>query len=399
MSAAAGKESYRIRSIDIFRGLTMMVMIFVNEVAGVKGLPWWTYHMAPGKNGMTYVDVVFPVFLFIVGLSIPLAIRNRLEHGDSMPRLWRHILMRSLSLVVIGIVLANADGADPAATGMPPGVWPLLALIGAILFWLVYPPTPPRRQTAYRILKYAGLALLIAMLATFRRRTPTGEAWLDFGYWEILGLIGKAYLAACILYVPFRKKAWAPAVWLVILSGWNIATRLGMPNPERFFPHWLWPFDSGALPSVVMAGIVTSLIFADNRFARTFRDKAVWALGYAAILFTAGWAFAFLGISKNAATPTWCLYSSGIAVLLFLVTYWLADVRGWRAWAAIVRPAGANTLLTYLLPDLYYFATVSLAITVPWRRGWPGALRSLVFTGFILGLSFLLTRRRIRMQL
>ena len=90
--------------------------------------------MPPGKNGMTYVDLVFPAFLFIVGLSIPLAIRRRLELGDSMPRLWAHILMRSLSLVVIGLVLANADLADPAATGLPVGVWALLALTGAILF-------------------------------------------------------------------------------------------------------------------------------------------------------------------------------------------------------------------------------------------------------------------------
>src|SRR5512146_2536082 len=101
----------RIRSIDIFRGLTMLVMIFVNDVSGVKGLPWWTYHMRPELSGMTYVDVVFPAFLFVLGMSIPLAVRKRLERGDSMPLLWGHILMRSLSLVVLGIVLANAGKA------------------------------------------------------------------------------------------------------------------------------------------------------------------------------------------------------------------------------------------------------------------------------------------------
>jgi predicted acyltransferase len=258
----------------------MLVMIFVNEAAGVKGLPWWTYHMPPGQNGMTYVDVVFPAFLFIVGLSIPLAIARRLELGDTMPRLWGHIVFRSLGLIVIGIVLANADGA----TGMPPGVWPLLALIGAILFWLVYPD-----GTRYRFLRYAGLALLIVMLAVFRRKTATGhEAWLDFGYWEILGLIGRAYLAACILYVPFRRKPWASAVWLVVLTAWNIGSRVGMPNPAHLFPYWLWPFDSGELTSVVMAGIVASQIM---------RMKPSWALGYAAILFAAGSACLPLGIS------------------------------------------------------------------------------------------------------
>ena len=390
VAVAAPAGLARIRSIDIFRGLTMLVMIFVNDLAGVKGLPWWTFHMPPGKNGMTYVDVVFPTFLFIVGLSIPLAVRKRLEHGDSMPRLWAHILMRSASLVVIGLVLANADRVDPVATGLRPGLWPLLALVGAILFWLVSP---------LRVLKYAGLALLVAMLAIFRRSTPGGEAWLDFSYWEILGLIGKAYLAACILYVPFRKNIWTLAAWFVVLNALNVATRLGLPAPGSLVPYGLWTFDSGEHPSIVMAGILTSLIFVDDRLARTFRDKALWALGFAATLFAFGRAFSFLGIQKNAATPTWCLYCSGIAIVLFVGIYWLADVRRRYAWAAFVKPAGSNTLLTYLLPDLYYFSTMALALTLPRRTGWGGAVQSLVFTGCILGVSFLLTRRKIRMQL
>ena len=54
----------RVVSVDIFRGLTIAVLIFVNELADVKGLPWWTYHMLGNVSGMTYVDVAFPAFLF-----------------------------------------------------------------------------------------------------------------------------------------------------------------------------------------------------------------------------------------------------------------------------------------------------------------------------------------------
>ena len=72
----AARLGARLASIDIFRGLTMTVMIFVNELSGVKGLPWWNYHMKANVDAMTYVDMVFPFFLFIVGLSMPLAIRT-----------------------------------------------------------------------------------------------------------------------------------------------------------------------------------------------------------------------------------------------------------------------------------------------------------------------------------
>ena len=64
MNTIQENPSKRILSIDIFRGLTILVMVFVNDLAGIKGLPWWNYHIPPGEQGLTYVDVVFPAFLF-----------------------------------------------------------------------------------------------------------------------------------------------------------------------------------------------------------------------------------------------------------------------------------------------------------------------------------------------
>ena len=67
-------RAQRVASIDIFRGLTMTLMIFVNELAEVKGLPWWNYHAPAKVDAMTYVDMVFPAFLFILGMTIPIAL-------------------------------------------------------------------------------------------------------------------------------------------------------------------------------------------------------------------------------------------------------------------------------------------------------------------------------------
>lgn len=396
-SASTTSLAPRILSVDIFRGLTMLVMIFVNDLSGVKGLPWWTYHMPSDVNGMTYVDVVFPAFLFIVGMAIPLAIKRRLEKGDSPLQLWMHILLRSLSLVILGLFIANAGKLDSQRTGISEGVWGALGFVAAILLWNVYPRHG--RQSLYKGLKYAGLGLLVILFVIFRRRTPDGQtAWLDFSYWEILGLIGRAYLAACILYIPFRKKVWSPMVMLVILCAMNVVSRLPWGEVIHQMPYSLWVFENGAHASIVMAGVVASMIFLDSTFAKTFQQKALWAAGYSGLLFAVGWLLSPFGISKNHGTPTWCLYCAGISTLLFLALYWLADIKHWSSWAALVKPAGSNTLLTYLLPDIFY------AVGGGWifhglSQGLPGVAKSLLFTLFILSMSGVLTKLKIRMQL
>src|SRR5580658_10272206 len=90
IEATGISASSRLASIDIFRGLTMVVMIFVNDLDSVRGLPWWTHHAPAMVNVMTYVDMVFPFFLFAVGLSLPLAIKARLKKNPSELALWLH---------------------------------------------------------------------------------------------------------------------------------------------------------------------------------------------------------------------------------------------------------------------------------------------------------------------
>ncbi len=399
-SSPAPTSGYsRILSVDIFRGLTMLVMIFVNALAGVKGLPWWTYHLPADVNGITYVDMVFPAFLFIVGMAIPLAISRRLDKGDSMLRLWTHILIRSLSLVLLGLIIANSYQVDPQLTGISEGLWGTFAFLAAILLWNVYPRSGGR-QKLYRVLKSIGLLTIVGLLAIFRRRTADGQvAWLDFSYWEILGLIGSAYLSACILYVPLRKKRWAPVVLLVALTAMNVLAKMNWLVALRDLPDYVWPFETGALASIVMAGIVASTIFLDEAFARTFREKAVWALGYTAILFAAGWLLTPFGVSKIRATPTWCLYCAGTSTLIFLALYWLADVRHLTKWASFVKPAGSNTLLTYLLPDIFYAACGSYLYAAFPVQGWRGVAGAAAFTAFILGWAAVMTRLKVRLQL
>src|SRR5258708_13561454 len=94
----------RVSSVDLVRGLTILVMIFVNDIAGVHGAPPWMKHVDPSTaDGMTFVDVVFPAFLFIVGLSLPVALERRVAEVGRGVRLWGHILSRTLALLIIGV--------------------------------------------------------------------------------------------------------------------------------------------------------------------------------------------------------------------------------------------------------------------------------------------------------
>src|ERR1051325_10138934 len=103
-------ESTRIHSIDVLRGLPMLVMMFVNDLHGVQGAPAWMKHVQPSdSDGMTFVDVVFPAFLFIVGMSIPFAIGRRLEQGERLAAVLGHIFYRTLGLLVIGFFMVNSE--------------------------------------------------------------------------------------------------------------------------------------------------------------------------------------------------------------------------------------------------------------------------------------------------
>ena len=74
----------RVLAIDAFRGLTILAMIFVNTLEDVEGMPSWLYHTPENSDGLTFPDLVFPAFLFIVGMSIPFATAQRLAAGDTV---------------------------------------------------------------------------------------------------------------------------------------------------------------------------------------------------------------------------------------------------------------------------------------------------------------------------
>ena len=122
----------RIDSIDALRGLVMFTMIFVNDIAGVSNdvVPPWMKHYH-GKSGMTFVDLVFPAFLFILGMSIPFALGSRLQKGEPLWKTVAHVLLRTVSLLFIGILMVN-ETPDSSKMGWSGPLWCTLMYLSAI---------------------------------------------------------------------------------------------------------------------------------------------------------------------------------------------------------------------------------------------------------------------------
>lgn len=207
-------STQRILSIDALRGITILVMIFVNELAGAGDIPGWMKHMHADEDGMTFVDAVFPSFLFIVGMSIPFAINSRLAKGDSFIQLQKHILFRTLGLLILGVFMVNAEGDyNEQAMGLPISLWALLFLAAVVVIWKVYYKT---NKTTVTILKAIGFVTLLILALVYR--TKDG-GFIAPRWWGILGLIGWAYLYACLFYQLFKGNMY----WLLGAGAFCIA--------------------------------------------------------------------------------------------------------------------------------------------------------------------------------
>ena len=388
----------RILSIDALRGITILVMVFVNELAGMRDIPQWMKHMPADADAMTFVDVVFPGFLFIVGMSLPFALSRRLAKGGSLLQLQWHILFRTLGLLVLGVFMVNAEeGLDADTTGMPLHLWALLFYAAVLLVWKVY--ANPRSTTVY-LLKAAGLALLVALGLLYRG--PGGER-LSPHWWGILGLIGWAYLYACILYQLCRGNRWLLMGCIGLCIAWYATAQAGLLNNSALADLLQAQAGNAVHTLLVLCGIVTSLLLFDESkpapLATRFNSAAYFTLA----LVAAGYLLRpFYGISKIHATPTWACYSAAICVVLFMLVYWLTDIRQRKDWTVLFGPAASNPLLAYIIPNIVYHATALAGFSI-WPEslsyGLPGTLFALAYAVVVLLVVRALNAIPLRLQL
>ncbi|TFH49958.1 MAG: hypothetical protein E4G92_00975 [Bacteroidia bacterium] len=245
--------------------------------------------------------------------------------------------------------------------------------------------------------------VLLFLLIRFRSGQPGNQSWLIAGWWGILGLIGWGYLVTAVTWLIFRDsiiKTILVTVFFFILNVLSGLHLLGFLDPVS---PVLGILLEGNVPFIVLTGMVAGLIIRKIPAAETKKLLltfiSIGILSIAAGFFLRNW---FI-ISKIYATPSWGMICNGISFLVFILIYWIADVRNRIRWASFVKPAGQHSLTTYLAPDILYhliwMSGIPILIYKQSTEPVVVVLGSIVWALLMVGLTAVLARLNIRLKL
>jgi predicted acyltransferase len=413
-TVTAARRNERLTSLDAFRGFLILAMVFVNYLAGMAAIPFMLQHAAADQDLFTLADVVFPGFLFVVGVSIPLALTRRKAGGAKTPAVVGHIFIRALALLFLGVLLVNENLYSTAAAGIDKDLWYFLAILAVITLWAVVPTEArPQARRIHLVFKVAAAVGLLALVIIFRGQGPDGQiTWLQTSWWGILGIIGWCYLAGCLLYLACRGNRTILAAAIGMMAALYIGGRYGALDflgPVNEFVDIGSLF--GSYAAIVTAGMLAGTFFLPGTDVPSVRGRISYLVILGTVLLAAGFVLRPLhGFSKIQATESYCLATAGISALVFLLFYLSLDVLNGRKAAAFLLPAGRNPLLAYLLPFLIMSAAAVLGGLVHldiYRILWPfygtggltGILNAAAMTGVVLLLTAALSRAGLVLKL
>jgi predicted acyltransferase len=391
-------KTQRIASIDIFRALTMFLMIFVNDLWTVIHVPDWMEHAKASEDTMGLADWVFPGFLFIVGLSIPIAIEARRKKGESTLDIFWHILKRSTALVVMGFYMVNLENINNDLLPFSKYFWEILMATAIVLIWNVYPNHKAFKKIPQWAMQIAGIVVFIFLSVVYKSGTAENPTWLEPHWWGILGIIGWAYLLCATVYLLVGKKIIWIALVLVVFQ---------FLNAMQFIDFFGYKLSINFMVSAsnhasITSGIVATLLYLE--YGKTGNvSKFLSFIFILAVLFVA---YGFItrpewGISKIKATPSWTSICAGISFAAFGILYIVADVWKKTSWANPIGPAGRSTLTCYLVPYFYYGIMALVGIYLPefFKTGFIGIIKSLLFAYLIIFITGQLEKLNIRLKI
>jgi predicted acyltransferase len=298
--------SDRLVSLDVFRGLTIAGMVLVNNPGTWSSIYWPLQHAQ--WHGWTPTDLVFPFFLFIVGVSITLAFARRVEEGAVQRALYLKVLKRSAIIFGLGLLLNLVPNFDFANVRIP-GVLQRIAicyLIASLIFL----------KTKVRTQFLIALALLLV-------------------YWLIMTRIAAPGFAAGDLSKEGSLASYVDRV----LLGPHIWRQGKVYDPEGLL---------STIPAVAttLFGILTGHWL---RSERTRWDKVAGLFAAGAVALVLGWAWnSFFPINKALWTSSYVLFTTGLGLQLLALCYWLIDIKGYRRWAWPFEVFGVNALALFV---------------------------------------------------
>jgi len=339
MSSTATTAPQRVLSVDILRGLTIALMIVVND-AGDGRHYWWPLEHAEW-NGWTLTDLVFPTFLFLVGCSIVFSMAGRLGRGADRPQLALHVIRRSAIIILLGWFL----------TLMP-------------YFHLT-------TLRFYGVLVRIGLCYLCAGLLFIRVQRPRTlaviTAALLVGYWILMRFVPVPGAGIPTHQIPLLDHdqnlvAWLDRHVVVFTQHWFHTGRLyeKVRDPEGLL---------STLPAVATAllGVLTGLYMRSAQAART---KAIGLFASGLALLVAGYLWSpWFPFNKKLWTSSYVLLCAGWALLALGALYWLLDVRQAhlksKLVAALIWPwqvFGSNAIAAYTVSVIFIKAMIDIHI-------------------------------------
>jgi heparan-alpha-glucosaminide N-acetyltransferase len=391
----------RVDSVDIMRGLVILTMVFVNDLADfapVVNVPQWLRHMASGVDGFTFVDLIIPVFMFILGISIPLALGKRLARNEPLPKITGHVLIRVASLIVMGLFDVNR-GVNSLGRGYgvmqdwPIGLWKFLAWTFIFIVWLDIPLKSITAVKARKIAGIAGIAGIVWLMVVFR--TNDGGT-LAIRWWGTLGKLGWAYLVASIAWLVFRNNRLGIVGVFVLLH----ANYLGMSH-GLFSDVWIINVIGnttlGTASANAVAGLFIGTLLVENS---SHMEKIRRALGLSLFAFLAAMLMRPVG-GLDSPSTSWSLYATGFGALIWTLLYWSVDVRGWKTGLGYIQTIGSNSLLIYQLSRywifIYWFTGLTFYETLGGNLA-TGIARALAYTVFLGALTVFATGKRVLLR-
>jgi len=325
----------RLLSLDLLRGITIAFMIMVNNNGGSGS---WGFMNHCDWNGMTPTDMVFPMFIFVVGASIAYAFEARLARGASRTQLAHHTLKRAAILFLLGIVVNNFPFFELAHLRIY-GVLQRIALcylfVGLFYLW--------DKRVGTKV-----VALVVALV----------------GYWILLRWVPVPGAGMPGRDIPFMDQSLNLVSWI----------------DRHVMPHHLYleaPAynlrDPEGLLSTLPALGTTLLGLLLGLWLRTGKPLATKARGLAAgalACLATGYLWSiWFPLNKNLWTSSFVLVAAGWSLAVFALTFWAADVRGWRkrwTWPWLV--LGSNAIVAYMFSELVSGVFYNIYLTDGVRR-------------------------------